>query len=184
MANLDGIYIVNETDSASYAVNVTEYPVEEGMPLSDAVIKVPETFSVTGFIISSNSESELNSLKSKMEKGTVVKYVGRMIASDVLITDISPSYAKEVGNGVGVTINLKKIRIPKSPWVVKNTSPSNSGSKPVTSTNSKLYHLVKSGDTYWGVAQRYGKNLNTIMGYPENSWPERSIPIGVKIRYQ
>lgn len=184
MAKLDGIYIVNETDTATYAVTVTEYPVEEGLPLSDAVIKVPDTFSVTGFIISKNAENELNSLKSKMEKGTIVKYVGRMIASDVLITDISASYAKEVGNGLGVTINLKKIRIPKSPWIKKVTQPSNSGNKPVVSNNSKLFHLVRAGDTYWGVSQKYGKNLNTIMNYPENPWPARVIPIGVKIRYQ
>ncbi|MFS7000435.1 phage baseplate protein [Carnobacterium maltaromaticum] len=184
MAKLDGIYIVNETDTATYAVTVTEYPVEEGMPINDAVIKVQDSFSVSGFIISSSSENELNSLKIKMEKGSIVKYVGRMIASDVLITDITTSYAKEVGNGVGVTINLKRIRIPKSPWVKKITTPSNSGNKPVVSTNNMLFHLVRAGDTYWGVSQKYGRNLNTIMGYSENKWPAHSIPIGVKIRYQ
>ena len=67
MAKLDGIYIVNETDSATYSVNVTEYPVEEGMPINDAVIKVQDSFSVSGFIISSSSENELNSLKIMME---------------------------------------------------------------------------------------------------------------------
>ncbi|MGX7417814.1 phage baseplate protein [Carnobacterium gallinarum] len=184
MAKLDGIYIVNETDSATYSVNVTEYPVEEGMPISDAVIRVPETFSISGFIISNNAEGDLNNLKSKMGKGTICKYVGRMIASDVLITDISVSYAKEVRNGLGITVSLKKIRVPKSPWIKKVTQPSNSGNKPVISTSSKLFHLVRAGDTYWGVSQKYGKNLNTIMNYPENPWPARVIPIGVKIRYQ
>lgn len=184
MAKLDEVYILNETDNATYSVDATEYPVEEGLPLTDTVLKVPETFSITGFIISNDYGNQLNLLKYKMEKGAVCKYVGRLIATDVLITEISPSFSKEVGNGVAVTLNLKRIRIPKSPWFIKATQPSNSGSKPIVSVNSQLFHLVRNGDTYWDVAKKYGKNLNVIMSYPENKWPARTIPIGVKIRYQ
>ncbi|MCI3027684.1 LysM peptidoglycan-binding domain-containing protein [Desemzia sp. C1] len=184
MAKLDNIYISNTTDSASYSVNVTEYPVEKGMPLSDTVIQVADTFTITGYIIDKNPENILNKFKSKMEKGTVVKYVGRVIASDVLITAINPSYAGNIQNGMSVSISLKKIRIPKSPWVVRKTTTTNSGTKAKSSTSTKKYHKVKKGDTYWGVSRKYKKNLKTIMGYKENPWPARFIPIGVKIRYQ
>lgn len=184
MAKIDNHYIINTTDSATYSVQVTEYPVESGMPLNDAIVRQADTFNVTGYIIHQNPENILNSLKSKMEKGAIVKYVGRMIASDVLIVSVAPSYSKEIKNGMAITMQLKKIRIPKSPWVVRKTKPTSSGNKPKTSASSKKYHKVKKGDTYWGVSRKYGKNLNTIMKYPENPWPARRIPIGVKIRYQ
>lgn len=184
MAKIDNHYIVNTTDSASYSVQVTEYPVESGMPLNDAVIQVSDTFNVTGYIIHKDAENILNNLKSKMTKGTIVKYVGRMIASNVLIVSISPSYSKEIKNGMAITMQLKKIRVPKSPWVVRKTKPKSSGTKPKTSVSSKKYHKVKKGDTYWGVSVKYKKNLKTIMAYSENPWKARFIPIGVKIRYQ
>lgn len=184
MAKIDDIYIVNTSDSASYGVNVTEYPVEKGMPLSDAVIRMADTFTVSGYIIDKNPDNVLNKLKSKMENGTVVKYVGRVIASDVLITAISPSYSGNIQNGMAVSVSLKKIRVPKSPWVVRKTTTTNSGTKAKTSASTKKYHKVKKGDTYWGVSVKYKKNLNTIMKYPDNPWPARFIPIGVKIRYE
>lgn len=184
MAKIDDVYIVNTSDSASYSVNVTEYPVEKGMPLSDAVIQVADTFTVTGYIINKNPENVLNKLKNKMEKGTVVKYVGRVIASDVLITTITPNYSGNIQNGMSVSVSLKKIRIPKSPWVVRKTTTTNSGTKAKSSASTKKYHKVKKGDTYWGTSVKYKKNLKTIMSYPENPWAARFIPIGVKIRYQ
>nr|WP_230113485.1 LysM domain-containing protein [Bacillus velezensis] len=39
---------------------------------------------------------------------------------------------------------------------------------------------MKKGDTYWGCARKYGTTVSALRRL--NPWPDRRIPIGVKMR--
>ncbi|MBC1307889.1 phage baseplate protein [Listeria booriae] len=187
MAKLAGIYITNETETFTPSVEVTQHPVEQGVAITDHVQKNNRTISVTGMLLAKDSataERNYNTLLAKMESGAFVTYVGRTYAANYLITSMPKDYSI-VKNGFGISIELQQVRIAKSPWVKKKTTvqvkAKKSTAKPKTST-AKKFHKIKKGECYWILARKYGTNLNTLMGWKENKWPARRIPIGVMVR--
>ena len=89
--------------------------------------------------------------------GKFVKYVGRNILSNALITDFNTSHPNKIYGGCSFTMEIKEVRIAKSPLVVKAAT----STKQVTSKNttakkstSKTYK-VKKGDTLWAIAKKY-----------------------------
>ncbi|MEI2461516.1 LysM domain-containing protein [Bacillus subtilis] len=63
---------------------------------------------------------------------------------------------------------------------MKTAGKKKKASKKKTKKSGKLYHKVKKGDTYWGCARKYGTTVNALRRL--NPWPDRRIPIGVKMR--
>lgn len=188
MAKINGYKIHNMTESSDSSVNVTSYPVEKGMPLNDSVQRNPDTFSVSGKILNKSNKvrdagKKFTKIKTMMEKGKVVKYVGRMSISNVLITNLSRSYSSTVGNGFEFNMSMQKVRVATTPFRKKKTTKKSSGKKSVTSkkkTTTRKYHTVKRGDTYWGCSRKYGTTVAALRKL--NPWPDRKIPIGVKMR--
>lgn len=188
MAKIANYKIDSMQESFNASVNVTSYPVEEGLPLNDSVQRNPKTYSLSGKILrkkSKDAEEVRKKLENYMNKGTLVKYVGRISAKNVLITSIQGSYESTVGNGLSFTMDLQQVRVAKTPYVKKKTKKKKSGKKTVSKKNvnsntKKKYHVVKKGDTYWGCARKYGTTIATLRKL--NPWPDRKIPIGVKMR--
>lgn len=186
MAKINNYKIHNATENADSSVNVTSYPVEKGMPLNDSVQRNPDTFSVSGKILNKSKKvkdagEKYTKIKTLMEKGKPVKYVGRMKISNVLITNVSRSYSSSIANGFDFNISMQKVRVATTPYRKKKTKKKSSGKKNVKKNNAtKKYHLVKKGDTYWGCSRKYGTTVNALRKL--NPWPDRKIPIGVKMR--
>lgn len=185
MGKLAGYTIANIQESFNKAVNATSYPTEKGLPITDGVQRQPKTFSISGKILgktSSDAEKILTALGKKQDSGTVVTYVGRTNARNVIITNISGTYDSTIGNGLSVTIDLQEVRIATSPFVEKKTKVKQSGKKSISNTKktNKVYHKVKAGDTYWGCARKYGTTVKALESL--NPWPARKIPIGVNMR--
>lgn len=186
MAKINNYKIHNATESGDNSVNVTSYPVEKGMPLNDSVQRNPDTFTVSGKILNKSKKvkdagEKYTKIKTLMEKGKIVKYVGRMKISNVLITNMSRSYSSSVANGFDFNISMQKVRVATTPYRKKKSKKKTSGKKNVKKNNtSKKYHLVKKGDTYWGCSRKYGTTVNALRKL--NPWPDRKIPIGVKMR--
>ncbi|MBD8590257.1 LysM peptidoglycan-binding domain-containing protein [Peribacillus simplex] len=191
MAKLDDVSLFIEDESESYKVDVTEYAVEKGEPFTDHVSKRSPDFSISGYILSSNYETSKNKLISIMESGKIIKYVGKMSASNVIITSISSKRSSDVQNGMAIDISLRRIRISTTSWqkasgskkpVQKPTSQSGK-KKPVSKkkpTSTKKYHVTKKGDTYWDLSRKYGSSIPQLRSW--NKYPDRRIPIGVKLR--
>ncbi|AKO92710.1 hypothetical protein BEH_11770 [Priestia filamentosa] len=179
MAKLGKINLFVEKESDSSSVDATSYPVEQGVPISDHVEEKPDEFSLSGYIIGSNYKADKEYLKQEMKKGTLMTYVGRNIAKNVIIMSIDGDQDSSIANGISISIKLRTIRIASTPWVkVQN----NGQKKPVNpSTKPKaVYHLVKKGDTYWGCWKKYGTSISQLRAW--NKYPDRRIPIGVKLR--
>jgi LysM repeat protein len=185
MGKLAGYTIANIQESFDSSINATSYPTEEGLPITDGIQRQPKTFSITGKILgktSSDAEKIVTALEKKMNAGTIVSYVGRTKAKNVIITDVSGTFDSTVGNGLSVTISLQEIRMATSPFAVKKTKKKQSGKKSKSNTKktSKKYHKVRPGDTYWGCARKYGTTVKALESM--NPWPARDIPIGVNMR--
>lgn len=184
MAKLDGHKIDNMQESFTNSVYTTAYPVEKGLPITDSVQRQPKTFNVSGRILGKTpqaAETIRNALEVKQNKGQLVKYVGRISVSDVLITNLNGNYDATIANGFSVSIDLQQVRIAKTPYVEKSSNQTVSGKKPVINKKpTGVFHSVKKGDTYWALARKYGVSLATLM--KQNPWPARRIPIGVKMK--
>lgn len=193
MATLAGYPIANIQESFTNTVQVTAYPTEKGYPITDGVKRQPKTFSITGKIYSPGNstndrgaKSIYSALESKQNAGTVMTYVGRTTAKNVVIVDMQITNDTTVANGMQVQIDLQEIRIATSPWIRKKTTKKPAGKKTVTHKparkSSKKFHKMKRGETYWKMSIVYHTPLGTLMHFPENHWPARLIPIGANVR--
>ncbi|MFQ6391345.1 LysM peptidoglycan-binding domain-containing protein [Priestia aryabhattai] len=178
MARLGNISLVVEKEDDSASVDATSYPVEQGIPMTDHVEQKPDEFSLSGFLLGNSYKTDYEYLKKCMNNGTVLTYVGRNIAKNVIILDLSGTVDSSIANGKDISIKLRQIRIASTPWVkVKNSGKK----KPVsTKPSGAVYHLVKKGDTYWDMWKKYGTSIAQLRSW--NKYPDRRIPIGVKLR--
>jgi len=179
MARLGKVQLLIEKESDSKSIEATSYPVEKGVAMTDHVEKKHGELSLSGYIIGPNYKADKEYLQNEMNKGTMFTYVGRNVAKNVIITSIDGDVDANIANGTAISIKLQEIRIANTPWVkVKNGGKK----KPVTTKPpiSPVYHLVKKGDTYWDCWKRYGTSIPQLRAW--NKYPDRRIPIGVKLR--
>lgn len=189
MAKLGDYKVANIQESFTNTVNATSYPTEKGLPITDGIQRQPKTFTISGKILAENAksaESIKDALIKEQDKGTLLTYVGRMKAQNVIITNFNGTYDSTIANGFSTTIDLQEIRIAKTPYVKKKTTKKNAGKKQViskkvtTQSVKKVYHTIKKGDTYWGCARKYGTTVSTLEKF--NHWAPNKIPIGAKMR--
>lgn len=179
MARLGKVQLLIEKESDSKSIEATSYPVEKGVAMTDHVEKKPGEFSLSGYIIGPNYQADKEYLQKEMDKGTIFTYVGRTVAKNVIIVSIDGDVDASIANGTAISIKLQEIRIANTPWVkVKNGGKK----KPVTTkpANKPVYHLVKKHDTYWDCWKWYGTSIPQLRKW--NKYPDRRIPIGVKLR--
>lgn len=179
MAKLGKVVIVNEKESDTAEVEVTSYPVEKGIPITDHVQRKPETTSVSGFLLGKSANNDYKYLKTQEYKGALMTYTGKKIAKNVVITNISRDIG-EYTNGFAITVDLQEIRIAKSPFVKKKTKNKGKKKPAPKKKSAKVYHKVRPGDTYWYCWKRYGTSISQLRKW--NKYPDRRIPIGVKLR--
>lgn len=189
MAKLGSINLFVEDESYSESVTATAYPVEKGVAFTDHVERNPKSISLKVFLSGSQANDTLAKLRTQMQKGTIVKYVGRATASNVIILTLDHT-RNAIKNGFELSITLREVRIAKSPWVKAkkkqkpNRKPTdNTGKKKPTTKKSRgtaRYHLTRSGDTYWDLSRKYGTSIPQLRTW--NRYPDRRIPIGVKLR--
>jgi len=178
LARLGNVTLTIEKEDDSGSVDATSYPVEQGIPMTDHVEQKPDEFSLSGVLVGSSYKSDYEYLRKCMKSGTIITYVGRNIAKNVIIVSISGTMDASISNGREVSISLKQIRIASTPWVkVKNSGKK----KPVTNKPTKaVYHVTKKGDTYWDCWKWYGTSIAQLRAW--NKYPDRRIPIGIKLR--
>lgn len=181
MAKLGKVSLTITDEGLSSSVSATSYPVEKGSPLSDHVQEETQTLSINGFVLGSNYKSDLQYLRDSMRNGAVLKFVGRTIASNVIITSIDDNRTADVGNGSEVSIKLQFVRFATTSWTkVKTSGKKKTVSKKRSTKTKKVYHVTRKGDCYWKLWKKYGTSISQLRKW--NRYPDRRIPIGVKLR--
>ena len=188
MAKLGSYNLFVLSESPQFSVQTTSYRVEKGIAMTDHLQPEPESLQIEVFLGGEDYQKTLDQLKNSMYKGEMMNYAGRFIMRNVVIENISPSADASAKNGVMVSITLKQIRVATTPYAkaaVKNAQMkkvSNAGQKQPTpkKQNTAVYHIVKKGDTYWGLSKKYGTSVNQLREW--NKYPDTKIPQGVKLR--
>lgn len=186
MAKLGKVKITVMEEQVSESVRVTEYPVEKGSPIVDHIERTSSKYSFDAALIGTDYSNRLRTLKDYMNNGTLINYVGRTAASAVVITNIERTYNKEIKHGITLKISVQKMRLSKSPWIKKKgqKKPTRGGKKKPAPKkprpNPKVYHVTKRNDTYWDLARKYGTTVSKLRAF--NKYPDRRIPIGVRLR--
>lgn len=115
MATINGHYILVTDEAPEYAVDVTDQPIEKEADVTDHVQRKLRNFSISGTVVEKAAQIE-QFLKTAMEKGTVVRYVGRITFSG-LITSFSPTRTYRNATGFDFSISIKEVRFASSSYV-------------------------------------------------------------------
>ena len=171
MALINNLYVCVTDEEIDRGVTVTEHPVEKGLPITDNVKRDAIKLSLSGYIVdvkNTKASTIVNKLSNYAKNGQYVKFVGRTIISNALITDFSTKYSNKVNGGCSFSMKIKEVRIAKSAYVKQKKKAS---TKQVTkkSTKSKRYYKVKTGDCLWTIAKKYyGSGLQYPKIYKAN----------------
>lgn len=187
MALLNDYYIFVQDEDVKRGVAVSSHPVESGLDITDNVKRDPVTISIKGEIVGKDAAKKLQKITSLHHGGKYVKYVGRNIISKAIITSFDTSHPNTIYGGCSFTMEIKEIRVAKSPLVEKKKK-TNGGKKQTTkkstkNTSSKTY-TVKRGDTLWAIAKKYygnGAKYTKIASANKIKNPN-SIKIGQKLK--
>jgi LysM repeat protein len=145
-------------------VSISEHPVESGLNLTDNVKREPKVISITGEIVGKNATNVLAKIEALHQKGNYVKYIGRNTLSKCFISSFNTSHPNTIYGGCSFTMELKEVRIAKSPLVVKKSSgkKTKNGKQQIKAKSKKKAtarkYKVKRGDTLWKIAQKYYGN--------------------------
>lgn len=161
MALLNEYYIFVEDEDVKRGVSVSSHPVESGLDLTDNVKREPITISIKGEIVGNDAKKKLEKIQALHHGGKYVKYVGQNILSKAIITSFDTSHPNTIYGGCAFTMEIREIRVAKSPLVVKKKGKkkTKSGKKQTTkkskkNTKTKTYK-VKRGDTLWNISKKY-----------------------------
>lgn len=163
IALINNYYVFVESEDVTRGVSISEHPVESGLNITDNVKREPKVISISGEIVGKNAANVLSKIEALHQKGNYVKYIGRNTLNKCFISSFNSSHPNTIYGGCAFTMELKEVRIAKSPLVAKKASgkKTSSGkqqvkaqSKKKTVSKSKTYK-VKRGDTLWAIAKKY-----------------------------
>lgn len=160
MALLNEHYIFVIDEDVKRGVSISEHPVESGLNITDNVKREPITISLNGEIVGKNAANVTAKIEALHQKGQFVKYIGRNILSKALITSFDTSHPNTISGGCAFTMEIKEVRIAKSPLVVKKQTIQKQVTKKTSTTTNKnkstsKKYTVKKGDTLWAIAKKY-----------------------------
>ena len=191
MAKINGIKIHVEKESLQNDVELPSHPVEKGINLTDHVERKPVVLSISGKLIRPDHttlETLLGRLSTIETKGTLIVYEGRRIYHNLMISSFSYNADANIGNGYEFSMTLKEVRFAQPSYVSlpKKTKAAVAGvssvgrKQTVNKKQSPIYHVVIKGDTYSGIAQKYGAKWQEVQ--KNNKYLANQIPVGTKIK--
>jgi hypothetical protein len=193
MAVLAGyeIHVISETPD--YSVNITQYPVEEDIDLTDHVERLPTVMTITGKILGPEAANIRAKLIEMMTRGERVDYVGRNAFRRALIANISTEHDYEVANGFRFTMTLQQVRIAKpsyapflnDPVMLAQVKPTTSAGRQQLAnqppSGTPQSHTIRRGETFYSIAPKYGTTWQTLLSLNPGVDPKR-LQIGQKVR--
>lgn len=99
-------------ESPTMTADVTDKPVEKGEDISDHMKKKPFTLQLDGSMVN-NAASKLALLRSYQKDAKLLKYTGRNIFDNMVITSINTDHSVENSKGFDYSITLQHVKIAK-----------------------------------------------------------------------
>ena len=173
-------YVTKEDQT--FSMNVAKYPVEQGEPISTHAQYDSNVINVTGYALG----KDLKEAGDIVDQLMLWEVTGQLVDiysigtddEQYLISSLKKTFEDNpLENAIAIEYTLTKIRIPKNSTY---TEKSNNGKKQPSKTPAAIYVTVKSGNTYWGFNRQFGTSIQQLRNW--NKYPDRFIPIGVKIR--
>lgn len=167
MALLNKYYIFVETEDVQRGVTISQHPVEKGLDLTDNVKREPVTIIISGEIVGAKASTILSKITALHQKGKYVKYVGRNVLKKGIITSFNTSHPNTIQGGCSFDMEIREIRIAKSPVTSTSQKKTKGGTKQITAKSKSTVktYKVKKGDCLWKIATKYygsGKNYTKI----------------------
>lgn len=175
-----------EKENWNDSVNLPQYPVENGLPITDHVERQPRSVKLNGIFFADSKytiSEKIKILNTYRNKGTKLAYAGRRTGRNLAIKTVETDSDFTGKNNIPFTIELVEIRVigKKKKKKKKSTNKKTSGGRKQTSNSkSKKWHTIKKGDTYSELGVKYGTPWKTL--YKWNKYPILALPIGKKMR--
>jgi hypothetical protein len=177
-------------EKVNRSINSTDHPIEDGFSITDHIERNPKTLDISGVITGVDAAYRSSKLERYMNEAELLKYTYRNSFVGVIIEKFNSGHGVKVYGGFTFDMSLKLVRTVSKAKVVNISTPvkkvvaktvSKGRQQPSTNiTKNPVYHTIVSGDTYWGLAKKYGTSLSLIQKW--NKWDARSIPVGAKVR--
>lgn len=111
-----------EKEDIDRDTEISQHPVEKGLPTTDSIRVQPKTLSISGKIVAVGSQSAATII-SKIEKlrtsGSLIDYKGRNVLGNYQIKSFNTSDSSEVWGGSEFDMRLVEVRIAKSAYTPK-----------------------------------------------------------------
>lgn len=131
MALINNIYVHVVDEQLSRDSNITQHPVEEGLPLTDSARSNPKTVSISGEIVDTDqykAETAINKIEKLRTGCSLITYKGRNTVGNFMIKSFNTTHPNTVWGGAEFDMELVEVRIAKSPYSGKGASGSASSS--------------------------------------------------------
>ena len=129
MATLGGIYLFIESEQGSFEVDAVTHPVESGCDITAHVKQSPVVLSLQGKIVGADAQSNREAIIKSMNNGSLLKYSGRNVLSNMQIRSFGTTHSKDVWGGFDFTMELQQVRIAKTAYVATSASQTQTTSK-------------------------------------------------------
>lgn len=130
MATINDIYIFIKDEKVSRDTEITQHPVEEGLPTTSTVRSKPKTVSLTGAIVkygSLSADDIIERLENLRKKGSLIKYKGRNTFGNYQIKSFDTSHPNTNAGGADFDMELVEVRITKSAYTPSSNTGTGSG---------------------------------------------------------
>lgn len=88
---------------------LTNHPVEKGVDITDHAKSNPTTISISGAFIAPLAWERLKPLRDMEKNHILIRYVGRNIYRDMMITDLSTSHPAGNSEGAEFSMTLQQV---------------------------------------------------------------------------
>lgn len=157
MAYINNLLIFVEEEEVTRGVEISSHPVEQGLNITDNIKSDPITIQLSGEIVGNKAPLFLKMLTLWHQTGSYVKYIGRNIINNAVITSFDTGHTIDIKGGCSFRMSIQEIRVAKPAYVAPSTTKKStkSGTQQVKKNTTNTYHRVKAGDTLWGIAVKY-----------------------------
>lgn len=183
-----------DSEDFSETVNVNETAVIKHTPINTVTQAGTESIAVSGALIGEDGDvptlvKKFERVRKWAENTAEVELHGQTSFAHSIISAIDKPHDTYVTNQVPLSITLQKVdwadsNVKKKKSASKNKGKANkkagSGHKQNSSKSSVKTVTTKSGDTYYKFSIKYNVSVSQLRKW--NKYPDRSIPVGVKIR--
>lgn len=153
MALINDYYVFVQDEDVQRGIRASEHPVETGLSLTDSVRREPVVIKIKGEIVGADASTTLSKIETLHQKGKYVKYIGRNVLNNAIITSFNTSHPNTIQGGCSFDMEIKEIRVAKSAATGKSKK---AGTKQTTKKSKKpKVYKVKKGDTLWKIATKY-----------------------------